>query len=204
MHTFSDRASASAQAARLLATQLTHKLESQPRASLAVSGGSTPAVCLETLARLDLPWNRVDITLTDERHVPNTHPASNEKMVKEKLLRFNAAAARFFELSNDTTLQLQPFAGTLVGMGEDGHFASLFPDSAQLDAGLASPCGTIDISTPSSPHSRTSMTLSQLAKSDLIILLVFGNSKRRIVEAPAGFPVDHLLKRAPVNIIWAP
>lgn len=204
MQVFSDRNAASEHAALLLSAQLTDHLAHCERASMVASGGSTPQACLEMLSRADLPWHRIDITVTDERHVPDTHEDSNQKMVMQKLLKFNASCASFCALNNDTTDRLQPFACTLVGMGDDGHFASLFPDSPQLTEGLESTHGTIDVSTPSSPYTRTSMTLTTLVKSQRVILLAFGDNKRRIIEAPTGYVLDHLMKRASAHVIWAP
>ena len=138
MHIFKDRASASAEAAKLIAERLSSQLDRQERASLMVSGGNTPATCLQMLSEANLPWSRVDITLTDEREVPSNHPDSNEKMVREKLLIANAGAGNFVRLQGDNTRRLHPFACTLIGMGNDGHFASLFPDAPQLTKGLQS------------------------------------------------------------------
>lgn len=206
MQVFRDRASASAVAAKLITERLASRLDRQERASLMVSGGSTPATCLQILSKVNLPWSRVDITLTDEREVPSNHPDSNEKMVREKLLIANAGAGNFVRLEGENTRRLHPFACTLVGMGDDGHFASLFPDAPQLTKGLHSQAETIRVTTPSSPYERVSATLATIRESDLIILLIFGDTKRQIAEAPTGYPIDHLLSGevSKVTTIWAP
>jgi 6-phosphogluconolactonase len=203
---FTDRKSASQAAADLITKSLTERLQHQKRASLMVSGGSTPAACFQTLSETDLPWSLIDITMTDERDVPSTHPDSNEKMVREKLMVANAASANFVKLEEDLSRSLTPFACTLVGMGEDGHFASLFPDSAQLEIGLHSTATVIKVTTPSSPHERSSATLNTLCASDLIIVLAFGAKKRVLLDAPEGYPIAHLLsqKGAPLTVLWAP
>jgi 6-phosphogluconolactonase len=100
----------------------------------------------------------------------------------------------------------------LLGMGEDGHFASLFPDADNLQEGLDvdSPQLCIPVHTAASPHPRASLTLSALSRADEIILLIFGDAKRDVYEAASkstnGSPVSHLLrqKRAPVHVYWAP
>ena len=105
-----------------------------------------------------------------------------------------------------------PFACALLGMGEDGHFASLFPDAENLREGLDvdSRQLCIPVQTAASPHPRVSLTLSALSRSDEILLLMFGDRKRAVYEATKqaanGYPVSHLLrqKRAPVFVYWAP
>ncbi len=97
-------------------------------------------------------------------------------------------------------------------MGEDGHFASLFPDAANLEEGLDVDSSElcIPVHTAASPHPRVSLTLSALSRSDEILLLLFGDRKREVYEAAKqtanGYPVFHLLrqKRAPVYVYWAP
>jgi 6-phosphogluconolactonase len=204
MQMFEDRSAASSHVAELISSSLLAQLQKSERASLVLSGGSSPVSCLQFLSQKDLPWNRIDITLTDERNVPSDHVDSNENMVCENMIVANAENANFVRLQEGAIDDLQPFACTLVGMGEDGHFASLFPDSPQLEEALVSTSELIEVTTPSSPHSRTSMTLNTLARSRKIILLVFGEAKRQILEHPDAFTVNHLLNRCDVTIVWAP
>lgn len=204
MKIFEDRIQASQAAAELIAATLSERLLKADSASLVVSGGSTPVETLKILSQTALDWQRVEVTLTDERNVPVDHNDSNEAMVRKVLLQDAAESAGFLKPGKDDLTPLLPFSCTLVGMGEDGHFASLFPDSPQLNEGLDSTCATIQVETPSSPHGRTSMTLECISRSKLIILLIFGEAKRKIVEAPHGYPVSHLLKRTTPLIIWAP
>ena len=127
-------------------------------------------------------------------------------MVGEKLMISKAASAKFVRLEGDKIRDLHPFACTLVGMGEDGHFASLFPDSPQLEDGLHSTAEVIKVSTPSSPYGRFSATLNTLCASKLIIVLAFGDKKRKLLDTPEGYPIAHLLaqRKTPVRTIWAP
>ena len=105
-----------------------------------------------------------------------------------------------------------PFACSLLGMGEDGHFASLFPDAEDLDKGLITDWQQLwmPVHTAASPHPRVSLTLAALSRSDEIVLLIFGDAKREVIEAAktpgSKLPVSALLlqKRAPVSVLWAP
>lgn len=209
---FGSRDLASARAAEMLGAALRHTLEAQPTATLVVSGGSTPQACFQYLAQMALPWHRVLVTLSDERCVSAQHADSNERMVRKYLLTDRAAQAQFVDLQN---VNEAPFAAVLLGMGADGHFASLFPDAANLDAGLDlnNPHATIEVTTAASPHRRVSMTLARLLNTAQLLLLAFGNDKRSVLEEPGAYPVGKLLQtqiekhKTPghplVHILWA-
>lgn len=223
---FNDRKSASAAAAEKIAAAVKRRLDAQKAASLVVSGGTSPVDCLAELSQKDLDWERVEVLASDDRWVPPDHDDSNEKLVREHLLTGKAAAATFIpyysagtspaercrELDEDIRFIPFPFACALLGMGADGHFASLFPDADNLATGLDPESTTlcIPVTTAASPHARISLTLSALARSDEIVLLIFGDEKRRVFEDAIGgnetYPVRRLLmqKHAPVNTYWAP
>jgi 6-phosphogluconolactonase len=223
---FDSREKASAAAAECIGAALLRRLDGQGEASLVVSVGTSPAGVFRELANTVLPWSDVHVILSDERWVPSDHEDSNEKLVRDTLLVGKAQDASLLPMyREDVTIDercieinevlLQgpfPFACALLGMGEDGHFASLFPDSDKLPEGLDvdSQQLCIPVHTAASPHPRVSLTLSALSRSDEIVLLIFGDAKREVYEAAKtstnGFPVSHLLrqKRAPVNVYWAP
>ena len=222
---FESRDAASAAAAEKIVADLERRLESQRRASIVVSGGTTPLACFAELAKADLEWARVNVLLSDERWVPADDEASNERLLRNQLLVGPAAAAHFVPMYvegksieariaelDDEGVRLLPFACALVGMGTDGHFASLFPDIENLELGLdvESRQFSIPVSTAASPHERLSLTLAALSRSDEIVLLIFGEEKRRVLErarsAPDVLPVSAMLwqKRAPVRVYWAP
>ncbi|MDJ0812253.1 MAG: 6-phosphogluconolactonase [Woeseiaceae bacterium] len=225
-HFFNTREDASMAAANAIATRVGARLDMQPGASLVVSGGTSPTRCFEELSSKMLDWHRTHVVLSDERWVPPDDEASNERLVRESLLRGSALPARLlsvFSMSTsieDRCIEIDqqirkgpfPFACVLLGMGEDGHFASLFPDAENLDEGLdvegEQLC--IPVTTAASPHPRVSLTLAALARSDAIVLLMFGDNKREVYEQAkrkgSKLPVAHLIKqkKAPVHVYWAP
>lgn len=225
-HFFETREQASAAAAERIAEALSRRLDNQSEASLVVSGGTSPIRCFEALAHTAIDWSRVGILPSDDRWVPGEHGDSNEKLVREKLLVNGAASAELLPFfARETSVEERaaaldkeirfvpfPFACSLLGMGTDGHFASLFPDADNLEEGLDLESQTLclPIRTAASPHPRITLTLAALSRSDEIVLLFFGDDKRVIYEkAKAGnarYPVTRLLrqKRAPVHAYWAP
>lgn len=225
-HIFDTREQASLAAAERIAAALSRRLELQREASLIVSGGSTPVRCFEALALTDLDWERVTVLPSDERWVPADHDDSNEKLVRETLLQGNAGKATFWplyaegadisthcaELGEEMRTLPIPFSSCLLGMGEDGHFASLFPDASNLAQGLdhEGPDLCLPVTTAASPHARISLTLTAVTRSDEIVLLIFGEKKRAVYEQAKAsgntYPVAHLIKqkRAPVSVFWAP
>jgi 6-phosphogluconolactonase len=205
---FSNRQEASRAAADLMADRLFDRLKQPGRAAMIVSGGTTPAQCFNALRGVDLDWSRVDVALTDERDVSVCHEASNERMVREILMQGAASAATFLPCGDESIASLVASpACCLVGMGEDGHFASIFPDNAALDVLLdpAEPPGYLPVTTTASEFGRVTANLSLLLLSPLIVLLVFGIEKRRLLEAPRAYPILRLISqtKTPVEIFWS-
>ena len=223
---FDTREQASKAAAERIASVLSRRLDQQKAASLVVSGGTTPVDCFAALSETDLDWRRVGVLPSDDRWVPADHADSNEKLIRETLLVGKASEAELLAFyADDVTVEEQaalldenirfvpfPFACCLLGMGADGHFASLFPDADNLDEGLDLESTTLclPVRTAASPHARISLTLAALSRSDEIILLIFGDEKRAVYDRARDgdeqFPVTRLLrqKRAPVHLYWAP
>jgi 6-phosphogluconolactonase len=220
-----NRQAASRAAAECLAAQLREDLEHRESASLVVSGGTTPGTCFDLLSEAALDWARVTIVPSDERWVPAGDPHSNEDLIRRRLLRGTAGAARLLPLyrpgldpaaapaavERDLRALAQPFSAVLLGMGADGHFASLFPDYAGLARALDPAAGercTL-VRTAGSPLLRISLTLSALMQTSLIALLFFGADKRAVFEqalAGAGaYPVQSLLTQSavPVTVFWS-
>ena len=225
-HFFESREQASVAAAEFIANALRKRLESQPEAALVVGGGTSPGRCFTELSNTSMDWERVHVILSDERWVSEHDDASNTKLVRDNLVQGEAETARLLPIY-DSLVSIEdrcdslheiipylsfPFACSMLGMGEDGHFASLFPDADDLAAGLDVDGDKIcmAVRTAASPHPRWSLTLAALSHSDEIALLFFGDAKREVYEQAkllnSDYPVSKLLlqKRAPVHVFWAP
>ena len=170
---FSDRHAASAAAAGMIAEALEKCLGSASTASVAVAGGKSPIECFELLSEQPLSWRRVSVTLTDERDVPSKDELSNERMVRATLLQGAAAAAKFVPLPRDPAYGDAPFAAVLLGMGEDGHFAGIFPDARNLDELLQPDQGpfTAMVSTCASPVRRHTRSLRSLLNTSCLLMI---------------------------------
>jgi 6-phosphogluconolactonase len=211
-----------------IAANLSAALAARGLASLVVSGGRSPARLFERLRSEALDWSRVYVTLADERWVEPADPASNERLVREMLLQERAAAAHFRELKNgaatpDLGAALawqrladvpRPFDVVMLGMGDDGHTASLFPGSPNLMSALdeSAPAGCVGMRSPTPPHARSSLNLAALLDSRHIIILITGEAKWQTYLAACQpgavelMPVRAVLRqrRTPVEVVWSP
>lgn len=196
---------AAEEAADAIASALRDAVLERGSATFVASGGRTPEPVYDMLSRADLAWDKVRVTLTDERWAD---AQSNERMVRDRLFVDHAAAATFtpLKIAHETPTQavrdvegllepILPADVVLLGMGEDGHVASLFPGGPVEAAGLA-------VGAPG----RLSLTLQALQPRRLTVLLISGAEKRRVLEEGDGLPVHLLLARtaAPVRILWSP
>ncbi|MBM3203601.1 6-phosphogluconolactonase [Candidatus Woesearchaeota archaeon] len=230
IHWFDDNASLAPALAAAVAADLRKGLESRSRVSLAVSGGRSPVPVFEALRQEVLDWSRVVVTLVDERWVPETDPASNAALVKAHLLRDHAAQAGFIPLyTGEVTARLaestlaesfgqvpQPFSALILGMGDDGHTASLFPASPYLEAGLAVE-GSVSDTLPclaqvgaAAPTERMSLTLPWILAAQTIYLQFGGASKvevfkRASIGPDRQYPVSFVLNQTqtPVRVFAA-
>jgi 6-phosphogluconolactonase len=224
-HAFSSGESLARNLANDVAAALTRQLAAHGAAGLVVSGGRTPAAFLGELATRDLDWSKVCVTLTDERCVPADDPASNLRFVREAFAHAPASAATLIDIDatatdaaarwNAALARIQrPFAAVILGMGDDGHFASLFPGMPGLAAAL-DPANTTNVVVgvaPTQPRSRLSLTLPTLLDTDLLVLHITGDAKLetlRRASCPGSaleMPVRALLeqRRVPLQIYHAP
>lgn len=225
---FKDSSTLVAGLAAQVAELLRAGIKERGRASLVVSGGSTPVVFFAALSELALDWKQVVITLADERWVDPAEADSNEHLVRQHLLQNRAAMARFVGLKTGAATAVQgekecgdrlalvprPFDVLILGMGNDGHTASLFPQAARLGEALALESGKLclAITPPVAPHERMTLTLPALLQSRQIILHIAGADKRAVYErAMADGPVAQMPIRAvlgqtasPVTVFWCP
>ncbi|MGR0481486.1 MAG: 6-phosphogluconolactonase [Candidatus Electronema sp. V4] len=226
LHTFPDQQTLTAALAEHLAAALRRDIAAQGWASLAVSGGSTPVPLFERLSELDIPWQNVLITLVDERWVEASSPDSNEALVRRCLLKNRAAAATFVGLKTaaataavgaaDCEARLaalpRPCTAVILGMGNDGHTASLFPCAPQLAEAADLRCGRrcAALRPQTAPHERISLTLPALLDTREIILHITGPEKKAVLEQalsaglPEEMPVRFILRQqaAPVAVYW--
>jgi len=221
---FDTREAASAAIAARMAGLVSAQLAREGAAHLVVGGGTTPGRCFDLLSEYELDWDKVQVALSDERWVPNDHDDSNERLVRESLLKDAASAGHILSIykqglsADKRSEELQSrkpkngFACSMVGMGTDGHFASLFPDADCLSEGLQLNNSRfyMSVRTSASPHPRISMTLSALLASDEILLFFFGEEKLAVYDnahtVDKTYPITALLEqdKTPVSLYWAP
>ena len=176
---------------------------------IALTGGSTPAKVFDELARRDLDWTGVTICLTDDRRVPDDHPASNHGKLVAALGAVLAGGGVTIERLTEGA-PVAPFDLVWLGMGEDGHIASLFPHMQAVIRPGATVISTTPIPLPpEAPFDRLTLNLRALKATKEIILVVTGNSKRALIErvlaGSDAYPVSDILRGygPPVTIYWS-
>lgn len=210
--------------AAAVAQALRFALHTEGEASLLVPGGRSPVAFLEALSKESLDWSKVRISLTDERWVAPDHPDSNQALVQRHLLQREAQAAQFISLYTpaanleqaaqqaDQALACfqRPIDVVVLGMGEDGHTASLFPDNPGLRAALAGDCPKrcVPMIAPAEPKQRLSLSYPILASARQQYLLIQGHGKflalSRALHATALHMPVHAFLHHPLEIYWCP
>jgi 6-phosphogluconolactonase len=207
---------------------LTGGVVERSQATLAVSGGSTPIPLFARLAEMELAWEKVTIALVDERWVDTGSLDSNENLVRRHLLQKKAAAARFVGMKNEAATSLageaactarlqilpRPWDCLILGMGNDGHTASLFPDAANLAAATDPHSGRIcmAIHPPTAPHERMTLTLPAILNSRQLILHLQGAEKKKVLARAqeegdaAEMPIRYILRQQTTSlaVFWSP
>ncbi|KQQ73736.1 6-phosphogluconolactonase [Rhizobium sp. Leaf321] len=227
-HDYSDGAALAAALADEVASRLAAAIYARDSACIAVSGGSTPKKFFEELSKRELAWDKVKVTLVDERFVPADNERSNHLLVAKHLLANNAAAATFVPLYYDapsiedaaviatkaTAALDKPFDVVILGMGGDGHTASFFPHGNNLEQALdlTGLCRVMTMEAEGAGEERLTFSFSSLSDARFLALHIEGQGKKDVLEkAIAGsdeteMPVRAVLNRAasPLDIYWAP
>ncbi|MBY6185581.1 6-phosphogluconolactonase [Marinobacter hydrocarbonoclasticus] len=211
--------------AKRIADALQEAVDTRGKASLVVSGGSTPVPLFHRLRAFAIDWQEIYITLADERWLPANHADSNERLVREHLLVDNAAKAKFRGLYNihgtpeagasmtaETLSNLpRPFDVVILGMGNDGHTASLFPCAEELDQGLTTEAVCLAVRPTQAPHPRISLSLKSLLNARQIYLHLSGESKKTVLDEALSskevnaMPIRAILdqRKVPVDVYWS-
>ncbi len=227
MHAFASSAELAAALADQTARRLVEGIETNGAAHLVVSGGRTPIQFFGELSQRDLDWSKVEVILADERWLPADTPRSNAALVRRHLLRGRARSAGFTPLfsseqsAQDVAQTLskelgegeKPFDAVILGMGSDGHTASLFPDAPQTTLALSDRADAVMVLTPvSQPEVRLSLSAKALLNTEFLALHIEGAEKRVVLEraledGPAEeMPVRSILRNdiRQVQVYWCP
>jgi 6-phosphogluconolactonase len=181
--------------------------------TVALSGGSTPKALYQLLVDLDVPWSKTHFFWSDERHVPPDHPDSNYRMAYEAMLahvpvpesnihRVHSENPDAAEAANEYEQTLLPLDLILLGLGTDGHTASIFPGSEVLNETkrlVAAPW------VEKFNAYRITMTLSLLNNGASVVFLVSGAEKagivKEVIEGPKQYPAQ-FVQPAHGQLLW--
>lgn len=226
-HEFADQQALCWNLSQRICATLQETIATRGKATLVVSGGNTPVPLFASLSEISMEWDRVFITLADERWVETREMESNEASVRKHLLRNQAKGAHFHGLKNSHASVVEgeneceeglrlfplPFDIVILGMGLDGHTASLFPGAARLSNALDMDSERLCTAMipVTAPHDRMTLTLPALLDSRQIYLHLSGKEKRDVYEkALGGDSIEEMPIRAvidqdkvPVDVYWA-
>lgn len=205
--------------AEIVSNQLKTAISQTGVARVAVSGGSTPQAFLGELDKIQLPWESVRLTMTDERQVPADNPRSNLHFIRTCLPTVSErlqlvplyepvdGMMDFAALADVLRKSILPLDVCVLGMGEDGHFASLFPGADLLAQGLDpdNDAPVLPIQAPTAAEARISLTMSALLTAPSMHLLIQGKAKKEVLDAAVGgrsdLPIASLLKLADARLV---
>ncbi len=208
-----------------VADSLARAITKRGKASLAVSGGSTPLKFFRALSTKPIAWENISVLLVDERWVPPTSKRSNQRLVTLELLQDKAARAQLIPLYSDKIeadeISLRdrelvphlPIDILILGMGEDGHTASLFPGGNNLGAATSQDCEMLLISMQAADagEPRVTMTLPAITDARELVLHIEGQTKKDVLDEasqpgdPAALPIRFVLSKCPdLRVVWAP
>ncbi len=225
-HNFEDTSLLDSTLAQQIKEVLENAVRQRGHAYLVVSGGKTPVELFKILAQTKMPWDQITITLADERCVGADHRDRNERLVKHFLLQHEARTAKFLSLYDEhihiaeslqktacAVASLPTFDVVILGMGEDGHTASLFPCSNELSQGMDNNAEMVLLVTPqTAPHQRVSLSKKRLLDSRVIFLHLVGQKKRSVLNQALAEPNQMLMpisaflnnQNTNVRVMYAP
>lgn len=205
---------------------LKEAIDLRGHAYLVVSGGKTPQTLFCLLSKASIDWSAVTVVLADERRIPTDHVDSNERFIHEFLLKNAAKKANYISLSHhadgrkaseseiESAIHALPhFDVVILGMGLDGHTASLFPCSPEIQTGLhEKACSTLIVHPKTAPYERISMTYARLCRSRHVFLHIVGEGKRHVLQQaideqdPLKKPIAALIAAPDVDlqVMYAP
>ena len=205
-----------------LQASLQDLLARQARVVLALSGGQSPRAMMALLSQADLDWSRVTVQWVDERLLTRHHPDSNSELIESVLLQNQAAQAQWHNFlpqpqgearlldgaEQQAVLQAALMAYqtpdvVVLGMGMDGHTASLFADAPQFAAAMdrhqVQPLMIVE--PPSAPYARISMTLAAILQAKTLYIAAYGAQKQALLQQAlltevALLPITWVLQEA--------
>lgn len=208
--------------------QLTTAINSKQHASLVVSGGSTPKLLFEFLRKQEINWEKVTITLADERCVDAEDNENNGKMIRQELLQEHASGAKFISLydkvmdnhhatsiSDEKIKKIRPpYDVVILGMGPDGHTASIFPLASNLQQALdlQTKVACLLVDPVSVTPLRITQTRKRLLNTNFLALHFIGDDKRYLFNSiiDAGqtneYPISSFIHQdqTPLNVYCSP
>jgi len=227
-NTFANGAELAEALATRVAAALAEAIATRGEAVIAVSGGSTPKAFFKALSGKDIAWQKVTITLVDERFVPPENDRSNHALVSAMLLQDKAAAAKFlplyhavaevddsaFAATSDAKRLPRPFDVVILGMGGDGHTASFFPGGDHLEQALnpKTPRSVVTMLAEGAGEPRLTFTFSAFQDARLLVLHIEGEAKKPVIDtaleqgAAGPLPIARVIANASsdTEIYWAP
>lgn len=208
---FTDNKSQAESLAHAVSLSISEIIKQQGHATLAVSGGKSPILFLQTLSKKPIEWDKVTITLVDERFTSTTSEDSNENMVRKNLLVNNAETSFFVGLvttkdiigcTTNANLQIKSIDVIVLGMGDDGHTASIFPCSKELDHALEleNASEKYIITRPKTAnYDRIGLSLYGILDSKKIFISINGHHKLDVITKSS----HNLDKKYPISYVLA-
>lgn len=222
LNTYVDQKTLNQRFSEQIAAILNQAVKEKNEAFLVVSGGKTPLDLFKNLATIDIDWSRVTIILADERIVDVQSPESNEFWVKACLIQDKAASANFISLRpqsigslkniEQTIASIPAFDVLILGMGDDGHTASLFPCCPELGTALSDKHqAAVMLTNPvNAPHRRVTMTKKRLFDSLNTFVHITGERKKEVLQQalticdPIRMPICAFLDQPELQVMYAP